>query len=134
MAKIIIEPQPGEEQDQIVADTTELLNNCFFGSSTAPQAAKCGERRRELKMQMIELCDLLFEYKKSGRRNTETGKKCYEKIFAMLVPGSDDGRNRYGYTAFVRSFVRERLNVFPEFEAIVGVRDTEKKERREETV
>lgn len=117
LAQITIDPQPGQEHNRTAQDTAELLRKCFHGNSSAPQTAKCAARRKELKFQTIDLCDLLYEYRE--KRGTDEAEELYERIVDILMPCNEGGETKYGYTAFMRTFVRERLNMFPEFESIL---------------
>lgn len=116
--KLIIEAkkQPNPKKQKEADDTALLLHQCFYGRppeagedryAMLRQADKCAALRKEVKEQTIKLCKKLCEYRKL-KANGQDCQEEFEAIRKMLKRSSQ-------YAGFMRSFVRERVEQFPEF-------------------
>ena len=122
--KLIIEARKLSDpaKQKMAEDTAKLLHECFYGrrpqkggdwNAALRQADKCAALRAEVKEQIIELCNLLCDYRKLRDQKADTRAQ-YKKISSMLSPAAE-------YAAFTRSFVRERPDLFPEFQEQVKI-------------
>lgn len=117
-AKTQSKPEKQKEAD----DTALLLHQCFYGRppeegtdiyAVRRQADKCAALREEVKLQTIQLCRELCEY----RKLRDTGQKCQKEFDTVRKMIKRSSR----YAGFMRSFVRERLDQFPEFGKFVAI-------------
>lgn len=110
--KIRIVPQEDMKNVNRAKNTAELIEECFYSTKTEQQAMKCESRRYELTSKTVTFYKLLNKYWDLR----EEGKDCTAEkaqIEEMLQPSSP-------YAAFMRSFIRERLDMFGEFEEWVN--------------
>lgn len=89
-------------------NTAALVDACFHSASAKQQALKCESRRDELKRKTIVLCRLLGQFWDLREANEDFSRQ-YDEIRDMLLSDST-------YAGFMRTFVRDRLDMFPEFE------------------
>ena len=109
--------------DQLRAKkTAQLITECFNYTGNSQAAENCTEKRRELKLRAIDLIKKLRRYREM-RDNHE------QYTDEQINDAKNDVKNMIDitseYAGFMRTFVRERLDMFPEFTEVVGA-DPEK--------
>ena len=97
--------------------TAKLIEECFNCTTETQRAEICTQKRRELKALAISLCKKLRRYRdlrdSAENCNEAACTKAKNEVLDMIDIRSE-------YAAFLRTFVRDRLEMFPEFESIVG--------------
>lgn len=97
--------------------TAELISECFNCATDTQRAEIAAQKRTELKALAISLCKKLRHYRQlrdCQNRDEAEFKAAETEVLDMIEIDSE-------YAAFLRTLVRDRLEMFLEFEEIVGV-------------
>lgn len=109
--------------DQLRAEkTAELIEKCFNYSKDSQSAENCTQKRRELKLRAIDLCKKLRRYRELRDRTEDRDEPALAEAENDVLDLIDITSE---YAGFLRTIVRDRLVMFPEFEEVVGA-DPEK--------
>ncbi|MBQ7231539.1 MAG: HNH endonuclease [Oscillospiraceae bacterium] len=113
MAAITVTPRTDTEA---AATTADLIRECLFSTSTFQKAHNSAFRRREIKLRTISLCKKLRRYRDlRDTRDPEDPdrREAFREVCGMISSKAE-------FSAFLRTFVRDRLDEFPEFTEYVG--------------
>ena len=98
-------------------NTAKLITECYNSKTTYQREISSESKRRELKAMAISLCKKLRHYRQlrdCENRNETEFKVAETEVLNMIS-------KRSAYAGFLRTLVRDRLDMFPEFEKIVKV-------------
>ena len=116
--RIQVKPRKNASDPLQAAATAKLIDACFNFKADSQAAENCRRKRWELKCMAIDLCKKLRHYRalrddSKTRCSSSDLARAREAVEDMIDPQSE-------YAAFMRTIVRDRLDMFREFEDIVG--------------
>ena len=104
--EVVVKPI-GDQPDEKVLMTAELIQSCFTKSNTGIRTVQCAARYDRLAATMNTLYRTLDEFKKD-----RSSPKYLRALRAML-------KREYKFAAFTRYYVRSHLEDYPELENYV---------------
>lgn len=111
----VITVTPRSDSPEAV-NTADLIRECLFTNATYQKGHNSAARRRDIKLQTIRLCKSMRRYRslRATRAPDDPERQASFREVCMMI------NSKAAYAAFLRTFVRDRLDDFPEFTEYVG--------------